>query len=238
MTTSIGILIVGSLYWDDQPHRQTWRTERLKMDEIVRVRAPIRYGRKSSTRGDTYTMVFSRELDHSKDKLGFALIAPCKKLIDTSQNLIDEAEALWCAERPPNAPGGGISATWGNVAIIQNPDNPLPANILEAWEGRVGNEENYGHVKHSKNESSIIQSSGLLNVSWPDDAPNSYSALLATATNPTLIEDEYPSIDLIAGAWNTANGRGYRNYFLQNKKNNICTFQDEEISQKLDHTAA
>lgn len=54
----IGVLIIGSLYWDDdKPHREEWRRDRLRMDNRQYVKVPIRYGRYSETRKG-YTMVF------------------------------------------------------------------------------------------------------------------------------------------------------------------------------------
>src|SRR5580692_12520499 len=55
LTLSIGVLIIGSLYWD--PRRQGWRDSRLDVDNVFNVHAPIRYGRRSTGRGHTYTMV-------------------------------------------------------------------------------------------------------------------------------------------------------------------------------------
>ena len=59
------ILIIGSLLWDpDQGNekgaRKTWRNKRLKMEDRVHVKVPIRYGRLSgSVHNRHFTMVFS-----------------------------------------------------------------------------------------------------------------------------------------------------------------------------------
>ena len=59
MSLNAGILIIGSLLWDDE--RRAWRDARLEMGLAETVMAPIRYGRLSGKRrGHTYTMVFSR----------------------------------------------------------------------------------------------------------------------------------------------------------------------------------
>jgi hypothetical protein len=70
-----GVLVVGSLDWEStiyggafvatlDPVRSNWRKTRLKVDKrsTQYVRVPIRYGRLSESRGNTYTMVFSPEL--------------------------------------------------------------------------------------------------------------------------------------------------------------------------------
>lgn len=45
----IGVLIIGSLYWDGSAARCQWRHDRLGCGGQRKVRAPIRYGRKSSS---------------------------------------------------------------------------------------------------------------------------------------------------------------------------------------------
>ena len=47
----LGVLIVGSLYWDLKPPRPRWRAERLDCAHQEHVRVPIRYGRRSTKRG-------------------------------------------------------------------------------------------------------------------------------------------------------------------------------------------
>ena len=69
----MGVLMIGSLYWSCHPVREQWRSERLVKDAIVRVKAPIRYGRRS-TLPRSYTMVFSEGLDHAQ--FGNAIVLP------------------------------------------------------------------------------------------------------------------------------------------------------------------
>ena len=49
MCYNLGILVIGSLIWDDKPHRENWRTSHLNMDNKIFVKVPIRYGRKSGS---------------------------------------------------------------------------------------------------------------------------------------------------------------------------------------------
>ena len=74
MALKFGVLIIGSLRWDND-NRKNWREERLDIDQAVTVGAPIRYGRRSSKRGCTFTMVFSNSCQ--PDHLGTALLVPC-----------------------------------------------------------------------------------------------------------------------------------------------------------------
>lgn len=48
MSLTIGILAIGSLYWD-KGVREGWRNSRLRMDHERTVMVPIRYGRLSKS---------------------------------------------------------------------------------------------------------------------------------------------------------------------------------------------
>ena len=226
MSLSIGILIIGSLYWDSG--RQTWRNSRLLMDQALTVRAPIRYGRRSERRGDTYTMVFSRQC-----KLGQAKVVPCRS---TAGDIVDEAEHLWAAERnePPNH---RISASWGRVALLSRSDRNIPQGILNAWAARVSREPSYGDVPQADGEGPLIIG-GVLQIEWPTlietDEPAPLDLLLATATHPKFVGDppQYPDPGTIAEAWRDDTG-GHVSYFRNNRRDGIHTFQDDAISGLL-----
>ena len=111
-----GILIIGSLYWEDENGRSDWRKERLNRCGSIQVRAPIYYGRKSDKRSGTYTMTF-----RSNDPSGVALLVPCKDGIETIDDLKGEAAALWKAERPAAGPGE-IEYSWGCVGALFGSD--------------------------------------------------------------------------------------------------------------------
>src|SRR5690554_4953001 len=95
-----GVLVVGSLWWDTQQHRIQWRRDRLLTDDSIRVRVPLRYGRRSRSRGNTFTMVMSEGRED-----GQALIVPCRNELATFDGLRSEAEQLWAAEHCAAAPG-------------------------------------------------------------------------------------------------------------------------------------
>ena len=99
----VGVLIIGSLYWDNKEHRKEWRRERLvDLDKKEYVHAPIRYGRLSRKRGCTYTMVFSRQLDdpNTPRKDCRAIVVPCRTPVNGLEDLVDEARRLWRGECP------------------------------------------------------------------------------------------------------------------------------------------
>src|SRR2546427_3819513 len=93
----LGILIVGSLYWDRSPVRCRWRQDRLSVSGEHRVRVPIRYGRNSGTRGDTFTMVFATSCSDPA-MLGTGIVVPTRANCRAPDHLVEEAECLWAAE--------------------------------------------------------------------------------------------------------------------------------------------
>lgn len=239
MTLSVGVLIIGSLYWDDEPDnpsRRKWREARLALDEHTNVSAPIRYGRISKSRGCSYSMVFSASLCEDHAHLGSAIAVPCKQGVSSIGDLVDEAEWLWAAERNTDSRNGKISACWGSVAVKVNPNRNIPSIILNGWAARVSKESSYGKLKHANDETGAVTAMGLLNIPWPSTLsgdPLDLDVILATATNPTIIGGRYPSAKEIAERWKSPSGSCYVNYFWYNRKHNITTFQDPDIERYL-----
>ena len=236
MEISLGILIVGSLYWDGPRHRSQWRNERLDIEAKRGVLAPIRYGRSSGTRGCSYTMVFSEMLARDEVKLGTAIFVPCKRLVRTVEDLVEEAEILWAAESKLGAATGRISAGWGCVGLAVTPAHPIPDDLRRGWDTRVSRERCYGDLDRAEDEKAIVEGSGVLNIPWPKCTDGSHlevNVLLATATDPTLVNGRYPSAQKIAAAWNTNTGSKHVQYFRKNRKHGITTFQDDKIEGYL-----
>jgi len=231
-----GVLIIGSLLWDSTRDRPTWRNTRLDaaITSMQTVTAPIRYGRLSESRGNTYTMVFSRRAG-----IGQAKVLRCVHAISTAADLNVEAEALWKAEQP-TAAAGRIASEWGCVALLCNPDRKVPEYLLEAWAKRVGRERNYGNVTQIQEEGRLIDKSGQILIDWPKlvdtGEPVQLDLLLVTANDPKISASRpnYPSPATIASAWNAAPSE-YAEYFFRNAESGICTFQDTEIRALLRH---
>jgi hypothetical protein len=202
------------------------------MTSLQTATAPIRYGRLSESRGNTYTMVFSRLC-----AAGHAKVLRCTRSVSTPADLIAEAEALWKAEQPSAAPGR-IAVNWGCVALLSNPARNIPEDILKGWADRVGREPGYGHVSQTQEEGSLVSEKGLLEIAWPhlveDDTPVPLDLLLATANDPeiTATSPSYAEPETIANAWNAAASR-HAEYFWRNAENGIRTFQDDEIRAML-----
>jgi len=229
---NIGILMIGSLYWDCA--RKKWRDDRLVESNPKRVRVPIRYGRRSSKRGGTYTMVFSAGLE--RDKFGQAIVLPCRQRSSTIEQLLEEATHLWAAERKRKRTEC-ISACWGCMALLPNPSRELPRGVLAGWKAHVTRECRYPQLKHAKGEPAAVSKTGILNIPWPqllDGTELKFDALLGTATNPTINNGDYPSVQVIASAWAELQEETYIEYFDNNVSNRIKTWQDREIKHWID----
>jgi len=133
-----GVLIIGSLLWDSEKGRPAWRDARLDVASAQAVTAPIRYGRKARTRGNSFTMVFSRQCP-----AGLAKLVPCSHTISTPQDLITEAEYLWKAEKP-DAELHRIASRW---AVSRRTHSDVSCEVLNEYDllrriGRPTTKEN------------------------------------------------------------------------------------------------
>ena len=227
----VGVLIIGSLYWDPARHRSNWRRDDLDLSGERYFSAPIRYGRRSGSRGDSYTMVFSLDT-----KPGRAIVVPCRRLVRTATDLVEEAERLWTAEtRDGSNPEHRISAKdgWGCVALLANPRRPLAGDLRASWTERVSNEPGYGRPGSADGEEDAVDAEGLLHIPWPESEDLEVDVLFATANDPTIEDGRYPSPEQIADGWNTRSGRDYIDYFCKNRAHGIRTFDDDVIESRL-----
>lgn len=226
----IGVLMIGSLCWSERAHRKQWRCERLDMAAKQYVSVPIRYGRRSSGWNCSFTMVFSTQL--GQDQLGRGILVPCR-----SGDLLGEATALWTAETPKGEnPEKRISAGWGCVALLQNSERPIPTELRDQWTRRVSTEPCYGKLNSASGEEVVVDDSGFLNIDWPTTDKGidvGVDVILATATNPTIVEGRYPPVEDIAAAWKVGKGKADGRYFRENRRCGIKTFQDDRIEKLL-----
>lgn len=232
MPLSVGILIIGSLYWEDD--RQEWRDTRLQMGDAIDARAPIRYGKIAKTRGDTYTMVFSRGCAP-----GQAKVVPCQDGVLTAEDLVLEAEHLWAAERRA-ARNGRISADWGSVTLLPNPHRTISTDILNCWAARVHCAKDYGNIRQAPGEGDLLDERGILQITWPtliaDNSPVILDLLLATATQPDLTRDApwYPTPQMIADRWRNDTNNNVR-YFSNNVRDGIAHSRTMPYAQSSMH---
>ena len=180
-------------------------------------------------------MVISTSL--SADDYGRAIVVPCRRLVRNSADLVDEAVHLWTAETPNGKnPMHRLSAKsgWGCVGLLPNPHRPLPAGLRVDWTQRVSDEPCYGRLNAADDEDAAVDESGFLTIPWPkseDGSDLEFDVLLATATNPTIVEGHYPTVEEIADAWN--NSAGSVDYFYENRNHGIRTSQDVAIEARL-----
>jgi hypothetical protein len=230
----IGILIVGSLYWDSLAVRAAWRANRLKLGDVAQVTAPIRYGRLSISRANTYTMVFS-QLCSAPERLGTGLVVGAAVKCRKPDDLLVEAQHLWAAERNVQEVGP-VSASWGRVGLLVSPSAEVAEEYLEGWQTFPGRKRRPAPV--APNERPVIdEETGLALIDWPIDKRtkyplDGYDLLLLTATSPTLNAGNYPTTEEIATAWRH-DPNGHVTYFHNNRNNGITTFQDDEITRLL-----
>lgn len=215
-----GILIIGSLLWDDSKdgRRAAWRAARLDLGAQVPVRTAIYYGRKSGSRGNAYTMAF-----RTGEATGQAVLVRCIGKIAAIDNLIEEANALWQAEDASAKPDS-LHKSWGCVGALFSPDKGH-AKLSAEWTA---------HFQRVKTRYvSVVNANGLLDIDWPDTLegqPADVDVILATATKPETIP---PSAETVADAWIAQNG-GNENYFFNNVKHGIRTSHDGKIWRRIE----
>src|SRR5690242_10177654 len=92
-----GVLIIGSLFWDPHEIRRAWREKCLDMSKAQLIPLPIRYGKISSERMFTHTMVFSQACK-KKTHLGSGYVVPFRNNILDVNDLAEQAQEIIAAE--------------------------------------------------------------------------------------------------------------------------------------------
>jgi len=181
-------------------------------------------------------MVFSTELGKTQDQMGFGRLVACKHRMSSAVGLIEEAEFLWAAEQNSEERTGSISASWGCIAILANPNSQRTAAYVEMWATRTKSDRNSRQLNRAHGETELVDSTGRIAIPWPqrkDGKSIEFDVLLMTATNPTIVDGRYPSPEEISNAWKTPSGKAHINYFFVNRRCGIETFQDAEIEALL-----
>jgi hypothetical protein len=221
---SCGVLIIGSLFWDVKNGRDTWRKRYLNLDSKKLIDLPIRYGRKSSTRSCTYTMVFSNDC---ANKLGKAYIVPFKEVIHGIKDLLDKSIDLAKAEGICQESEMSLYKSWGCVAIFINPrvDTKVTSEVRAFWMKQYQNTINPSCFRIN-DEKPCVDKYGFLQL---DCTLNTKDCDVILATPVTINAERYPSSKEIADAI----VKKKNEYFCKNVQNGIATFQDAEIKKYL-----
>jgi hypothetical protein len=138
-----GVIIQGSLFWENEQNclpsdtkgkdRKVWRESYLQMTSEFPIPFPIRYGRSSSTRLCSYTMVASREY-YEQNKNGQAKVVPYitpfneNSLLGITNQIqqLAKVEGIW------KESNRRFANDWGAITIWINPkSNKQP--ILEKF---------------------------------------------------------------------------------------------------------
>ncbi len=225
MTFQAGVLIIGSLLWDENRGRPQWRAQRLNEKGVTPVPVPIRYGRFSDQR-HAYTMVFSR-LCCRRKQLGRGVVVPFAKPIKSFDDLLGEAKCLADAE------GLGDRWKWGAVGLLKNPASKLPVSFSEKWAKYFKEKASLyqGFAGQTRGEEPVINREGFLCLSWPFTGEDriQYDLLVATPTKPRMHNlsslRRYPRATEIA-AFVPADKT---NYLINNILHGIRTSQDPSI---------
>lgn len=211
-----GILIIGSLLWDEHGERAAWRSQRLSLEGRQGVSVPIRYGRRSQLRGHTFTMTF--DPSHSA---GWAVVVPCVSPASRPEDLVDEAEALWSAEQP-GATAGVLGASWGCVGLLFR-ERP-PDAWADAW-CRTFRDRALCPI-------SPIDDNGLLRIPWPTLERGDALALDFVLATATRRECARPTPAAVADAW-LDQSEGHERYFFENVRHSIRTSDDLLIWERM-----
>lgn len=235
-----GVIIIGSLIWEDHLNnkkkdniRKEWRKQNL-IDEPSLTKVPIRYGRESQTREDTYTMIFSKSCE---DNLGQGLILPFNQDIVTFEGLERQAIALAIAEGIYKADNLRLTSSWGSVGLLINPklkesDFASKELIQKKWSEIY---HSYSDTfiadcyKINTENNSPITQDGFLNIAWQTDM-DAFDLLVATPVIPkpkSLLNSNVIAQRML--------DKKYQTYFLNNKKHKIYTGADDSIQLLLDN---
>lgn len=227
------VLVIGSLLWENENNaiskiqgqrREKWR-ECLDLSNRIPVSVPICYGRKSSTRRCTYTMVFA----NSVKNLGTAFIVPYKdKTPDYKtlrQQAIELAEAEGISSVKIKKYSNRLSASWGAIGIkIRN--KPELNQIKKNWTDEFKHFNNLDYC--IGNERPSISSDGMLN--FEIDLPETIDFVFATPVKPEL--SQYPSIERVAKAVIESKPK-YDTYVKENYDNGIRIHDDTKLIEFL-----
>ena len=220
-----GVLIIGSLLWDNASRRE-WRSTWLQIEVADKVTVPIRYGRVSIKRDNTYTMVFSpRAASHHCEGTGY--FVPMRRTMNSMNDLIIAARELAQAEglRQDNW-------TWGAVGILLNADRMVSAGVVGQWTRYFAEVSQACRLfdAHARNEEAVLGRDGLLRLAWPlsrgSGDPIDADVILATPTEPTLRNGRYAFAREVATAYVRADRP---EYFVRNILSGIRTFHDRAI---------
>jgi hypothetical protein len=227
-----GVFVIGSLLWEKSEIRKSWRLGNLEWKKRKLVNLPLRYGRISTSRSCTFTMVFSSDCKPS-EKIGKGYFIPFKNNPLPRDTIFSQARKLMDAEHNKFKNLNRFNWGWGTLGLAINPKNYKNANIkkeVEAFSKEWANKYSSGfNPKEYKvgDELPIISNKGILRINWPERLKE-FDFAIGTVCKPEI--EEYPTAKEIAERILV---NKYDEYFKENLKHSISTFQDKEIKSAL-----
>jgi len=183
-------------------------------------------------------MVFSPSL--LPNQLGLAKVVPCRHDVSSFGELKLEAQWLWAAERNQSQPGQDVSASWACVGLMPSQGGAIPPQWIAHWRGFVAGKPGFPMPLSPQIEQFAVDSNGSFFYSYTKGDVFPLDAVLATATEPSLVGNRYPTPQEIAEVWiedcrKNPNNKNLWNvkYFCLNREAGISTFQDDEIQEYL-----
>ena len=238
------ILMVGSLFWETEENaldkkqgrfREEWRENHLDMKNAASIKVPIRYGRRSSGRKHTFTMMFS----HSVPKNGNAFLVPIQQdvtiVYPDFSGLHQQAILLAKAESICTETENVLFKNWACVALSITPNltekfPEIEQALQSYWTSLYQNKINADHYRIFP-EPSVITNNGFLDI--PLNLPASLPDIDFILSTPVITkEPKYPNSSRIADVMNQEKAQ-YYTYFLENVSHGLITFQDHEIMERI-----
>lgn len=168
--------------------------------------------------------------NHPKTEFGNAYILRFKEILKNARNLESQAFAMASAEGLWKKSGPSLNKSWGTVGLLINPKLEKSKSleiIIERWT-KIYGEYNWNKLDYQiENENEIIDENGFLKIDWTNEM-DEFDFLIATLTVPKpkkILTGKAIAEKMIE--------TGYDEYFLNNYKNGISTFQDDVIMNTL-----
>ena len=242
-----GVIIMGSLLWQDDLHRNdkvrcSWRSTSLNLNQKILVRLPIRYGRYSTDK--IYTMVFETDCE-KPNALGTGYVVPFKNnpigdldVLICEARMMAKAEGMECGFVGKKSDG-----IWASMGILINKRVPpkTKKQIISRWAKELNNDEDTSKCRIPRKKLSINKD-GELQIDWPTSFYRAEQStidegidfLIATSTKSKKYRGnshtKYPSPAEIAKK--VTQNDLQRRYFMNNWYYRITTFQDNSV---IDH---
>ena len=239
-----GVILIGSLFWENEKNaiqrpesmllarkRRIWRKKNLLIRKRVKHRLPIQYGRSSSSRDDTYTMVFSNSTMKCQ---GQGIVIPYRHIFNFQNFSEFKKQALMLADVEgitQNETNELLVRSWGCIGIYVNQHSKYHSKVKKFWETLKLLDNGYVKRKSSgysfRNENSLLNEDFTLNKEVVIDTNLDF--LFFTYIKPKHLTNnlhQYPTPQEIAAIINQS---GYKTYFTENVKSQILTYNDKAI---------